>query len=104
SGPSPPAVTQSGTIPVGLGLRVECNVTGGARGPGGAKFRYSTDNGTTWEGGGSGTQFDTAPTFNLNPPFAAVQLQFSFAAYSVGNAWELKISSWRDQINGHHFI
>lgn len=102
TGTTPPAVTQSGTIPVGLGLRVECNATGGARGT--AKFRYSIDNGATWEGGGSGTQFTTASTFNLNAPFSGVQLQFAVGTYTAGDLWLLKISQWRDQTgNGHHF-
>lgn len=102
TGTTPPAVTQSGTIPTGLGLVVQCNTTGGARGT--ATFRYSTDNGNTWEGGGSGTQFPTAATFNLNAPYTGVQLQFAVGTYATDNVWVLKISQWRDQTgNGHHF-
>ncbi len=102
TGTTPPALTQSGTIPTGLGLRVECNATGGARGT--WKFRYSVDNGSNWEGGGSGTQFTSAATFNLNAPFAGVQIQIPVGTATVGDLWLLKISSWRDQTgHGHHF-
>lgn len=93
---TPPAVTFTGTVPIGCGLRLDMP-TGGVRGT--AQFRWSARNGdgTDWS-----SPITTASSVNLGN---GITLQFSNSGtYATDNDYNLIVTSWRDQTgNAHHF-
>jgi hypothetical protein len=96
-GPTPPAVTVSGSPPSGTipAVRVEMQL-GGARGV--ATFRYSADNGANW----IEQNVVTAATYPALVPSALAGITFAFpnATYDVSNTYLGTTSGWVCQKTG----
>lgn len=96
TGTTPPAVTFTGTVPVGCGLQLDVP-TGGVRGV--AQFRWSARN-------GDGTDWSAPITTGASVALGnGVTLQFANTGpYSTDNEYRLKVSQWRDQTgHAHHW-
>ncbi|UOF77315.1 hypothetical protein [Caudoviricetes sp.] len=97
AGASHPTVQYTGTVGPSIGLKVECTTAGtGTTG----KFRWSDNNGSTWNDNG-GAGFTMAASVALGN---GILLVFGAGSYATDHAWVMTISSFRDQTgHGHHF-
>lgn len=102
TGTSPPTISTTGAIPLGLGLEVKIPTgLGGARGT--AKFDVSYNNGTSWDDNG-GVHYTTAATYPLIGTGTGVTLNFANSTYSDTNLWRLKQNAWNDQKNSYDWL
>lgn len=90
-----PQITQSGTVPFGIGFRAKVDTTG-ARGV--ATLLWSTDNGASYPFG----PVTTAASVDLGN---GMLLACAVGTYGADHEWALTIASWLDQTgNGHHWV
>lgn len=90
AGSSVPAVTLGGTLTFSTGapgLRIKITDVTGGTGSGQAKFQYSTDNGTTYNGSDITTGSGVALTGGTTATFPA-------GTYAVGQTWAATVATW----------
>jgi hypothetical protein len=96
SGSSPPVVTITGSLPIGI--RVEIT-TGGALGV--ALYRYSADAGVTW----IESELTTTSTYAMIGAATGITLNFPTGTYTNDNVYVPVILKWADQSgNGYDYV